>query len=159
MLYTASDGVLANSVAEPFGLVGLEAMAAGGVAFTGGTGEDYAVGGRNAIVLETLDPSEIVTRWKELTASPQLGAKLRRAARKTAREYTWRAVATMLIGSLTRHARRQGLLLVDDSPSKPTNVDVTRPAGPGANGSARPTPPAKWRRSRHADDSAMLTAS
>jgi glycosyltransferase involved in cell wall biosynthesis len=159
MLYTASDGVLANSVAEPFGLVGLEAMAAGGVAFTGGTGEDYAVGGRNAIVLETLDPSEIVTRWKELTASPQLGAKLRRAARKTAREYTWRAVATMLIGSLTRQARRQGLLLVDDSPSKPTNVDVTRPAGPGANGSARPTPPAKWRRSRHADDSAMLTAS
>src|SRR5512146_2296821 len=35
-LYAASDGVLANSVSEPFGLVGLEAMAAGGVAFTGG---------------------------------------------------------------------------------------------------------------------------
>ncbi len=55
-LYAASDGVLANSVSEPFGLVGLEAMAAGGVAFTGGTGEDYAIGGRNAVVLETLDP-------------------------------------------------------------------------------------------------------
>ncbi|HEX3867819.1 MAG TPA: hypothetical protein VHV78_13750, partial [Gemmatimonadaceae bacterium] len=45
-LFAASDGVLANSVSEPFGLVGLEAMAAGGVAYTGGTGEDYAVGGR-----------------------------------------------------------------------------------------------------------------
>jgi len=86
MLYAAADGVLANSVSEPFGLVGLEAMAAGGVAFTGGTGEDYAVGGQNAIVLETLDPDEIVARWNELAESPQLGMRLRRAARKTARE-------------------------------------------------------------------------
>lgn len=31
-LYAAADGVLANSSFEPFGLVGLEAMAAGGVA-------------------------------------------------------------------------------------------------------------------------------
>lgn len=106
-LYAASDGVLANSVSEPFGLVGLEAMAAGGVAFTGGTGEDYAVGGRNAVVLETLDPGEIVARWNELSAAPRLSAKLRRSARRTAREYKWEAVSEMLIGSLTPAASRR----------------------------------------------------
>ena len=50
-LFAASDAVLANSIYEPFGLVGLEAMAAGGMIYTGGTGEDYAVNGRNAVVL------------------------------------------------------------------------------------------------------------
>jgi glycosyltransferase involved in cell wall biosynthesis len=118
-LYAASDGVLANSVSEPFGLVGLEAMAAGGIAFTGGTGEDYAVGGRNAVVLETLDPTEIVTRWSELASSPELAARLRRAARETAREYEWRAVINMLIESLTRRARRQGLLQSEQPTAKP----------------------------------------
>ena len=39
--------------------VGLEAMAAGGIVFTGGTGEDYAIPLHNAIVLETSDPKEI----------------------------------------------------------------------------------------------------
>lgn len=102
-LYAASDGVLANSVSEPFGLVGLEAMAAGGVAFTGGTGEDYAVPGRNAVVLETLDPGEIVARWDELSASPELSAKLRRAARRSARDYEWSAIAGQLLDTLTSH--------------------------------------------------------
>ena len=100
VLYAAVDGVLANSVSEPFGLVGLEAMAAGGVAFTGGTGEDYAIGGRNAIVLDTMEPSEILMRWNELSASPDLGRRLRRAARKTAREYAWSIVAEKLMRSL-----------------------------------------------------------
>jgi glycosyltransferase involved in cell wall biosynthesis len=118
-LYAASDGVLANSVSEPFGLVGLEAMAAGGIAFTGGTGEDYAVGGRNAVVLETLDPTEIVTRWSELASSPELAARLRRAARKTAREYEWRTIIGMLLEWLTQRARRQGLLLSEPATSRP----------------------------------------
>ena len=102
-LFAASDAVLANSVYEPFGLVGLEAMAAGGVAFTGGTGEDYAVGGRNAVVLETLDPSEIVSRWRELATTPRLAARLRRSAKRTAREYTWRAVTDTLLDALPRY--------------------------------------------------------
>jgi glycosyltransferase involved in cell wall biosynthesis len=109
-LYAASDGVLANSVSEPFGLVGLEAMAAGGVAFTGGTGEDYAISGRNAVVLETLDPAEIVARWSELAGAPELSARLRRSARRTAGDYKWRTITAILIDALTREARRQGLV-------------------------------------------------
>src|SRR3990172_2121852 len=60
VLYRGSHAVLANSGHEPFGLVGLETMASGGVAFTGGTGEDYAVPGWNALVLQTRDPNEFV---------------------------------------------------------------------------------------------------
>jgi glycosyltransferase involved in cell wall biosynthesis len=56
VLFRGSAAVLANSGREPFGLVGLETMAAGGVACTGSTGEDYVVPGQNALVLETVDP-------------------------------------------------------------------------------------------------------
>jgi glycosyltransferase involved in cell wall biosynthesis len=100
-VFAAADGVLANSVSEPFGLVGLEAMAAGGIVFTGGTGEDYAVDRRNAIVLQTLDPLEIVAGWQELVNSQTLGSRFRRAARKTAREYEWRTVVGLLLDVVT----------------------------------------------------------
>ena len=56
LLFRGSAAVLANSWREPFGLVGLETMAAGGVACTGSTGEDYVIPGKNALVLETTDP-------------------------------------------------------------------------------------------------------
>jgi glycosyltransferase involved in cell wall biosynthesis len=106
-LYRVCDGVLANSVSEPFGLVGLEAMAAGGIAFTGGTGEDYAITGRNAIVLQTLEPMEIVERWEHLSASPRRLARLRRKARETAREYVWSNVRELLVAAAARQAHRQ----------------------------------------------------
>jgi glycosyltransferase involved in cell wall biosynthesis len=114
-LYAAADGVLANSVAEPFGLVGLEAMAAGGVAYTGGTGEDYAITGRNAVVLETLDPAEIVERWEQLSA--ERAARLRREARKTAREYVWPRVAGKLLAAVAHQLGRQ-------TDTAPTSADV-----------------------------------
>lgn len=110
VLYAAANGVLANSVSEPFGLVGLEAMAAGGVVFTGGTGEDYAVSGQNAVVLETLDPREIVERAECLAAAPTVSSRLRRAARATAVRYTWDQVSRTLLGRLGDVARRQGAL-------------------------------------------------
>lgn len=109
-LFAATDAVLANSISEPFGLVGLEAMAAGGIVFTGGTGEDYAVSGRNAVVLETLEPSEIANQSEELAKRPELASRLRRAARRTARLYTWDRVVSLLVGHLGTQAARQGLL-------------------------------------------------
>jgi hypothetical protein len=60
VLFRGVAAVLANSGREPFGLVGLETMAVGGTACTGCTGEDYAVSGHNALVLETTDPHEFV---------------------------------------------------------------------------------------------------
>lgn len=110
-IYAAADGTLANSVSEPFGLVGLEAMAAGGVLYTGGTGEDYAVSGRNAVVLETLQPAEIADRAQELRRSPDDARRLRRAARASARHFSWMRAAQKLFGVLAVAARHQGLRL------------------------------------------------
>lgn len=99
-LYAASDGVLANSTFEPFGLVGLEAMAAGGVAYTGGTGEDYALPGYNAVVLETEDPREIVEQAERLQSAPQTERALRRAGQRTAAAFTWDSAAQRLVRSV-----------------------------------------------------------
>ena len=73
VLFRGSAAVLANSGREPFGLVGLETMAAGGVACTGSTGEDYVVPGRNALVLETADPWEFVTLFSGTFAPTRRG--------------------------------------------------------------------------------------
>jgi glycosyltransferase involved in cell wall biosynthesis len=88
-LFRAADAVLANSGHEPFGLVGLEAMACGGVAFTGCTGEDYAVPGQNAVVLQTGDPRELLGLLARLRTHPEEARALRRAGRSTARRYAW----------------------------------------------------------------------
>jgi glycosyltransferase involved in cell wall biosynthesis len=85
----SSSAVLANSRHEPFGLVGLETMAVGGLACTGGTGEDYAVAGWNGLVLQTGDPREFVTLFHRLRADPVEARALRRRARSTARRYAW----------------------------------------------------------------------
>jgi glycosyltransferase involved in cell wall biosynthesis len=117
-MFAAADGILANSVAEPFGLVGLEAMAAGGLLYTGGTGEDYAVSGRNAVVLETLNPSEIADRAEALGESPREARRIRRAARNSARDFSWHHIARRLLTKLQEQARMQGLDL-RLSPPKP----------------------------------------
>jgi hypothetical protein len=65
---------------------------AGGVAFTGCSGEDYVVPGQNALVLESGDPHEFVGLFKRLRANPDEALLLRRAARNTARRYRWSEV-------------------------------------------------------------------
>jgi glycosyltransferase involved in cell wall biosynthesis len=81
--------VLANSRHEPFGLVGLETMAAGGLACTGCSGEDYAAPGQNALVLETADPREFIALFRRLRIRPADALSLRRAGRSTAQRYAW----------------------------------------------------------------------
>src|SRR5207237_4384066 len=89
VIYASADAVLANSGHEPFGLVGLEVMAAGGVAVTGSTGEDYAEPYRNALVLETDDPAELVACLNLLRTDQRVGPRLRREGKNTARAYLW----------------------------------------------------------------------
>lgn len=110
IVYNASDAVLANSGHEPFGLVGLETMAAGGVAFTGGTGEDYAIPFYNSVVLQTPDPKEIESRVIYLKERPAEEERIRRAARRTAGRFTWEEVIKNLTGRLEHQARIQGAL-------------------------------------------------
>jgi glycosyltransferase involved in cell wall biosynthesis len=105
-IYAAADAVLANSGHEPFGLVGLEVMAAGGLAVTGSTGEDYAVSLRNSLVMETNDPLELVNGLELVHRRPALARRLRREGRRTARAYDWKNV----VGDLLYRIELAGLL-------------------------------------------------
>jgi glycosyltransferase involved in cell wall biosynthesis len=109
VIYAACDAVLANSGHEPFGLVGLEVMAAGGLAVTGSTGEDYADAYRNALVLETNDPVELVTELALLKERPKLAASMRRLGRTTARAYVWEKVIDELLLRIEFAAAQQAV--------------------------------------------------
>ncbi len=108
--YAAADAVLAISGHEPFGLSGLEAMAAGGVVFTGATGEEYALDGQAAIVLDTDRPEEIVLRLLDLRAEPARMEALRAGARRRAADFTWPRVLEILLEKISFIARASGAL-------------------------------------------------
>ena len=109
VLYTAADGVLANSGHEPFGLVGLEAMAAGGVAFVGATGEEYARPWANAVVVETDDGVEVASALQGLLERPALARRVRATARSDAAELTWERVIDGLLERLRFVCQHQGV--------------------------------------------------
>jgi glycosyltransferase involved in cell wall biosynthesis len=122
VLFRGADAVLANSGHEPFGLVGLEAMAAGGLACTGGTGEDYAVPGWNAVVLQTDSPREFVRHLERLRAHPAEARAVRRRGAQTARRYAWvEIIGRSLLPHLNAHHVRCGRagLLADRSRPSP----------------------------------------
>lgn len=110
VFYAAADGVLANSGYEPFGLVGLETMAAGGVAYVGSTGEDYALPLQNCVILDDIpDADEIVHFALLLREEPALDRQIRRQARETAGLYTWDAILPLFLTKLRFVADRQGM--------------------------------------------------
>src|SRR5690349_24029092 len=133
VIYSACDAVLANSGHEPFGLVGLEVMAAGGIAVTGSTGEDYAEAYRNAVVLETEDPIEIVSELSALKDKPALAGHLRKPGRVTARDYAWDEVIDQVLLRVDYAAERQAVRLPERGVTKP------RRAAPGRLRSLKPT--------------------
>lgn len=95
-LFRVADAMLQNSGREPFGLVGLEVMAAGGLVFTGATGEEYARAWDNAVVLDTEDPREIEATLIDLLGRPEETERMRRRGVETARQYTWDHVLELL---------------------------------------------------------------
>jgi glycosyltransferase involved in cell wall biosynthesis len=111
LCYNAADATLANSGHEPFGLVGLEVMAAGGIAFTGSTGEDYAVCFENAVALESDDPDEIVGYLSHLARNPEERKKIRHSGKHTAQQFIWEEVIENMTGKLEYLARRQSIVL------------------------------------------------
>jgi glycosyltransferase involved in cell wall biosynthesis len=125
VLFHSAAAVLANSQHEPFGLVGLETMAAGGVACIGCTGEDYAMPGHNAMALETNDPQEFLDLFETLRVDPPLERALRRAGRVTAQHYTWSQIMHRILFPRLR-------LFAD-----PLNGIETAPYGQGKKGHKR----------------------
>lgn len=107
VFYAAADFVLANSKHEPFGLVGLEAMAAGGVVLTGPTGETYSSDREGAIALDTEGPGELVLTVESLRDHPEYAQDIRRAAPKVAARYIWESVTGVLFEKIILAARYQ----------------------------------------------------
>ncbi|MBN1320178.1 MAG: glycosyltransferase [Thermoleophilia bacterium] len=125
LLYSGADAVLANSGHEPFGLVGLEVMAAGGVAFVGSTGEDYAVPYLNSVVLDTDDPAEISIALHFLRTHPEVVERLRADAQETARSFTWEnVIVDTLLGKLEYVALRQLVAPPRQSTSTPAEIST-----------------------------------
>ncbi|HEV3406827.1 MAG TPA: glycosyltransferase, partial [Candidatus Dormibacteraeota bacterium] len=123
--YGGCDAVLANSGHEPFGLVGLEVMGAGGIAVTGSTGEDYAEAYRNAVVLETDDPLEIVTELSVLKERPRLAAGLRKRGKATAKDYVWEKVIRQLLSRVEFATQRQAVKVPWELTPTPRRVTRT----------------------------------
>lgn len=138
VLFRGADAVLANSDHEPFGLVGLETMAAGGIACTGCSGEDYAVPGQNAIVLETGDPHEFASLYAKLDEKPERAFRMRRAGQQTAQSYTWeRITEAVLLPRVELGLPAQG------PPPPPPQRLLARPCAPPTRGwTARVNEPA-----------------
>src|SRR6266496_4114884 len=108
--YAAADATLANSGHEPFGLVALEVMAAEGIAFTGSTGEDYAISFENAIVTETDDPDEIVGYLLYLRRHQEEQERIRTNGYLSAKQFLWDRVIENLVGKLEFLARKQNIV-------------------------------------------------
>jgi glycosyltransferase involved in cell wall biosynthesis len=122
----AAAAVLANSGHEPFGLVGLEAMAAGGIAMVGATGEEYARPYGNAVVVETDDPAEIASALGGLVEQPALGERLRLAARRDAADFAWPLVIAGLLERLRFMCLHQRVLLPADGSGPRTSKKSPR---------------------------------
>ena len=99
-IYAASDAVLANSGKEPFGLVGLEVMAAGGIPVCGATGEDYAEPFVNAIVCDTADGRELAEYLHDSYGDERRADRMRQAGYATANRYVWPNVLEILAGKI-----------------------------------------------------------
>ncbi|MBJ7608425.1 MAG: glycosyltransferase [Candidatus Dormibacteraeota bacterium] len=113
----ASCAVLANSGHEPFGLVGLEAMAAGGVAVVGATGEEYARPYGNAIVVETAEGTELASALSGLVERPELSSRLRQAARRDAADFTWPEIIDGFLERMRYIAARQHVVARRPAPT------------------------------------------
>ncbi|MEW6283639.1 MAG: glycosyltransferase [Candidatus Eremiobacterota bacterium] len=110
-LYGSADAVLANSGHEPFGLVGLEVMATGGIVFVGSTGEDYAQSFVNCVVIDSEDAREIVIYVKSILADAEAVGNLRARAQLTASSFLWEIVTEELFRKIQFVAAIRGVEL------------------------------------------------
>ena len=132
LFYGGADATLANSGHEPFGLVGLEVMAAGGLTFVGSTGEDYGIPYLNAVVLDSDDPAEIRIALQYLREHPEARARMRVEAQATARNYSWgNIIEDTLLGKLKYVALRQDVRAASNNLACETTAQPTEAMEPG----------------------------
>ena len=110
-LHRAADAVVVPSLYEPFGLVALEAMAAGAVVVASAVGGlvDVVQHGRTGVTVPPGDPVALADALRGLLADPRRRAVLRdSAAAAAASRWTWdRAAARLEV--VYREARATGI--------------------------------------------------
>src|SRR5579883_1964427 len=116
VLYHVADAVLANSGREPFGLVGLEVMAVGGVPVTGSTGEDYVQPFDNALVCDTGEAGELAALLDQLIEDHEWAMEMAAEGEATARRYVWPKVLEIL-------ARKLDFVLAGTPPAAVASTD------------------------------------
>ena len=105
LLFRGAHAVLADGAHEPFGQVGLEAMAARGLVYSAGSSEEYVVSKRNALVLRTGDAAEFLRLFAWMSKERTRAAAIRRAAQRTSLDYAWpEIVARTLLPPAPSHA-------------------------------------------------------
>ena len=94
-----ADLFVLPSLHEPFGIVALEAWAAGLPVLASGAGglADFITPGRNGLFFDPRDPASLVDAYERLTNDQELRAKLVAAAREDVRAYGWPALTDRLL--------------------------------------------------------------
>lgn len=105
VMYGTADIVFANSVYEPFGIVGLEVMAKKGIAVLGCTGEDYASDRINSIRTDSENPEELKNTVIDIMNDAELREKIRENGLKTAKTFTWDRALSILIDHIEAIAK------------------------------------------------------
>ncbi len=104
-----ADMFVLPSLHEPFGIVALEAWAAGLpiIASRAGGLKDFIVDGRNGLLFDPKDADALVRQVEALLGDAALRASLAAAAREDVRAYSWEALVDRLL-NLYRELRHEG---------------------------------------------------
>jgi len=105
-LFAAAEAAVFPSLYEPFGIVALEAMAAGTpvVAAEVGGLRDVVRHGENGLCVYANDPQSIAQQVIALLDDPALGQRLADTARAELARYDWRAIAEQTVAIYDRVA-------------------------------------------------------
>ncbi|MEN6404579.1 MAG: glycosyltransferase, partial [Armatimonadia bacterium] len=109
--YHACDVIAIPSLYEPFGMVALEAMAAGRPVIASATGglKETVLAGATGVAIPPRDPRALASAVVQLLMNPQAAASLgRQAQERIATEFRWDDVATRTVRAWEHLATADG---------------------------------------------------